>query len=351
MKVDFDITMEQFKENVDTITKGKKVVIWGAGSKAAEFIEQLEGRNDFVAYYVDKSGEKWNTRVGNIEVKAPTALFADSSVDIVIIATLHFNSIVKELEKMGFEGEVYDVFHLIYLERQFDYRPLEKHLEDVKGMLADEKSRNIVDFIYEKRRARDIDFLDIREERQYFVEGIVKVDPHAVFVDAGAYHGETIEEFISFQKGKFDKVYSFEMDKNNYAILKEKEYDERVKLLNYGLWNEKTELKYTSDGTGSILGKGDMEAQCISLDEVVGDGNVTFIKMDIEGAEINALLGAEKCIKRCKPQLAICIYHKSEDIYDITALIHQWLPEHKLYMRHHNWNFGDTVLYAIPDGE
>jgi FkbM family methyltransferase len=269
----------------------------------------------------------------------------------VIIATMYFKSVVEELEKNGFQGEVYSAFHMVFREGQLDYRPLEKHVEDVKGMLADEKSRSIVEFICQHRKVMDIDFSDICERNQYFIDGLVKADPHAVFVDVGAYHGETIEQFISFQKGMFDKVYAFEMDTNNYATLKEKDYDERVELLNYGLWNEKTECRYASDDSSSAIGEGDMVAQCISLDEAVGDGNVTFIKMDIEGAEMNALLGAEKCIKRCKPQLAICVYHKPEDIYDITALIHRWLPEHKLYIRHHSPVFTETVLYAIPDEE
>jgi FkbM family methyltransferase len=351
MSINFDITMQQFKDNIDSIMKEKKVVIWGAGSCAANLIKQLDGRSDFVAYYVDKLETKWNTKIGNVDVKAPADLFVDSSVDIIIIATMYFKSVVEELEENGFEGEVYSAFHMSSREGQLDYRPLEKHLEDVKGMLADEKSRNIVEFICRHRKVMDIDFSDICEGDQYFIDGLVKADPHAVFVDAGAYHGETIEQFISFQKGMFDKVYAFEMDENNYDVLKEKDYDERVELLNHGLWNEEIECWYVSDDTSSSIGEGNMVVWCTSLDEVIPEENVTFIKMDIEGAEMNALLGGEKCIKRCKPQLAICVYHKPEDIYDITALIHRWLPEHKLYIRHHSPVFTETVLYAIPDEE
>jgi hypothetical protein len=139
------------------------------------------------------------------------------------------------------------------------------------------------------------------------------------------------------------------MDIKNFTILELKKFDERVKLFNYGLWDEQTTARYQIDDTASSLGAGDMTAQCIPLDKIIGDGNVTFLKMDIEGAEMRALYGAEQCIKRCKPQLAICLYHKSGDIYEITSLIHKWLPDHKLYIRHHSTTFVETVLYAVPE--
>lgn len=229
-----------------------------------------------------------------------------------------------------------------------DDKVLSEHMSDVKKILQDKKSRDILDFIYEKRRNKNLDYSYICEYDQYFVKNLVTVNPHAVFVDAGAYHGETIEQFINFQNGQFDRIYAFEMDEDNYLRLCKNDYDERVSLLNYGLWNEHMVCKYCSDDTSSSIGEGDKMAQCVSLDEIIGDENVTFIKMDIEGAELHALLGAERTIKRCKPQLAICVYHKSNDIYEISKLLHEWIPEHKLYLRHHSVSFMETVLYAVP---
>lgn len=347
MNIKFDVTINEFKEQVLANLDASKVVIWGGGTTANEFVKKLDVYNDFVKYYVDKSETKWNTQIGNVDVKSPECLFNDSTIDTVIIATMYFDNVINELKKNGFSGNVYSAFHMVNMDGRLDYKPLESHLEDVKAMLADEKSANIVEFIYEHRKNMDIDFSNIYESNQYFVQGIIEANPHAVFVDAGAYHGETIDEFISFQGGKFDKVYSFEMDTNNYLAIMEKKYDERVRILNYGLWDERTTCTYSSDNTGSAIGEGNLIAKCISLDEVIGEEEVTFIKMDIEGAEMKALYGAEKCIKRCKPQLAICVYHKPEDIYEITKLVHEWLPEHKLYIRHHSVTLTETVLYAV----
>ena len=83
-----------------------------------------------------------------------------------------------------------------------------------------------------------------------------------------------------------------------------------------------------------------------SIDNVCSGDKVTFIKMDIEGSEMEALKGAENVIKRDKPRLAICIYHKPEDLYEIPFWVKETVPEYKLYIRHHSNLQNETVLYA-----
>lgn len=83
-----------------------------------------------------------------------------------------------------------------------------------------------------------------------------------------------------------------------------------------------------------------------SIDNVCSGDKVTFIKMDIEGSELEALRGAVNVIKRDKPRLAICIYHKPEDMYEIPFWIKETVPEYKLYIRHHTDGILETVLYA-----
>lgn len=75
---------------------------------------------------------------------------------------------------------------------------------------------------------------------------------------------------------------------------------------------------------------------------------MTFIKMDIEGAELEALHGCRDTIIKYRPKLAICVYHKPEDIIEIPSYIHEIVPEYKLYLRHHSKDLSETVLYALP---
>ena len=119
-----------------------------------------------------------------------------------------------------------------------------------------------------------------------------------------------------------------------------------------GMWSEKTELRFRANGTqwaGIVEGEeqATIKIPVDSIDNVCSGDKVTLIKMDIEGSEIEALNGAVNVIKRDKPRLAICIYHKPEHLYAIPLWIKKTVPEYKLYIRHHSdTRWTDTVLYA-----
>lgn len=101
-----------------------------------------------------------------------------------------------------------------------------------------------------------------------------------------------------------------------------------------------------SAGHGSHIGDGDVVAEIARIDDEVQDEKVTFIKMDIEGAELDALKGAKDTILRDKPKLAICIYHKKSDLYELPGYILSLVPEYKLCVRHYTSISWETVLYA-----
>lgn len=99
-------------------------------------------------------------------------------------------------------------------------------------------------------------------------------------------------------------------------------------------------------GRVSLEGK---EVDCDSLDNLLKGETVDFIKMDIEGAERMALLGASNTIGNHKPILAVCIYHKPEDFFDIPLLIEEMVPdEYCYYVRQYRYGQSETVLYALP---
>jgi hypothetical protein len=91
---------------------------------------------------------------------------------------------------------------------------------------------------------------------------------------------------------------------------------------------------------------GDINIEVASIDDTI-KSDVTFIKMDIEGAEYQAIIGAGKIIKRCKPKLAISIYHNPNDLWELPILIHNINPKYKFYLRHYSFAENDTVLYAL----
>jgi len=226
-------------------------------------------------------------------------------------------------------------------------------IKHVDKLLSDEISRHVYKGVINIRKYNYVDYSHIAEicDNQYFVDGLFTYGENEVFVDAGAHNGENSIQFVNIVKGKYDMIYVFEPDKHNYLSTKKKieAIDKlgRTKIINKGLFSRNGNIGFNARGTGgsNINENSENKIEVTKLDDEI-DGKVTFIKMDIEGAETDALLGAEKTIKTHKPKLAICIYHKMDDLWKIPLLVNSFVPEYKLYIRHHKYSFIDTVLYA-----
>lgn len=196
-------------------------------------------------------------------------------------------------------------------------------------------------------------YLFAMQKEQYFNTDFLKFQKDEVFVDAGCCDMQTS---LMLQKHceSIKKIYAFEPDRKNYEICKKiaKEYfpETDVSVICKGTWSDNKTLFFdaTSDGASHISEQGNDSIEVTTIDEVV-DGSlpVTFIKMDVEGAELESLKGAKETIQRDKPKLAICIYHKPEDMYDLPLYIKGLVPEYKLYLRHHSNGNGETVLYCV----
>ena len=186
---------------------------------------------------------------------------------------------------------------------------------------------------------------------QYFDKEIMMPQEDEVFIDGGCFDCDTDREFIKWCGGNYKKIYAFEPDLKNYERCLEycrEENLQNIVLYQKGLWSRETELLFQDTGDGSSrIGEGTVEIQTVAIDAVVGDEAVSFIKMDIEGAELEALRGAEKTILRNRPRLAICIYHKPEDVIAIPEYILSLHSDYKLYIRHYSLNDCETVLYAV----
>ncbi len=188
---------------------------------------------------------------------------------------------------------------------------------------------------------------------QYFDEPFIRLDDHEVFVDAGVLDLSNAFDFIRICAGKCDKVYALEPNKKFYEKclerLNETESD-KIELLNAAAWSCDTELDFLDSIQGSSTQVSDMggtKVNARSVDSILQGKRVTYIKMDIEGAELEALKGAKESIKKWRPRLAICVYHKPEDIIELPAYILSLVPDYKLYIRHYSTCAAETVLYCL----
>ncbi len=170
------------------------------------------------------------------------------------------------------------------------------------------------------------------------------------FADVGALDGETTEYFLShFENGH---AYVLEPNPEQFSVTAERLRDcPEVELFPYGAYDENTTLRFDTEegneGGAKVSESGDIEIEVRRLDGLLENRPVTFLKMDIEGSELAALRGAERIIREQRPKLAICVYHKPEDMWEIPSLILQYDPDYKLYLRHYSLCDLETVLYAI----
>lgn len=170
-----------------------------------------------------------------------------------------------------------------------------------------------------------------------------------IFVDGGCFDGNTALGFIKWCSGTGGYVYAWEPDAENRQKCKRilDESGIKYELIPKGLWNEGTALKFEMDGSSSKISEvADTMVQVDSIDRVIAEP-VTYIKMDIEGAEYQGILGAKEMMLKYKPRLAICIYHKPEDIWELPKLIHQINSDYVFYLRHYSFGDVETVLYAL----
>ncbi|MDR3124503.1 MAG: FkbM family methyltransferase [Endomicrobium sp.] len=199
---------------------------------------------------------------------------------------------------------------------------------------------------------------------EYFPKDIMIPREHEIFFDGGAFDMRDSLAFINWSCGNYDSIYAFEPDIHSYnnckAVIKNNItlQDKRIMLYNKGLFKESTQLKFWNSGGGGshiIFDENDnitndvTLTNTISIDELLDGREVTFIKLDIEGAELAALTGAKNTIIKWKPRLAISIYHKASDIIDIPFFILSLVPQYKLFIRHYSTCRWETVLFCICD--
>jgi FkbM family methyltransferase len=189
---------------------------------------------------------------------------------------------------------------------------------------------------------------------QYFPDDILTLLSNEVFIDCGAYDGDTLKNYLRIQN-EFEAYIAHEPDPINFEqLLKfteglDSKLKSKIKCRQNAVSDMHKWVSFEAKGTaGSSIGVGDLEIACCSLDNEIGTLKPTYIKMDIEGSEVAALEGAEQCIRNNLPTLGICVYHRPDDLWQIPLLIHSFSKEYEFYLRSHEAEGWDLVCYAIP---
>ena len=315
--------------------------------------------------FIDNSIEKQGTMVEEYSVISLSKV--KKTATIVIASGIHWYAMKEQLYSNGYINSVFyeeialfDSNYPVYnqsFEGLFDQLAQNKK-EYIKlfDLLEDEKSRQILNEILEFRMSLDTCHtkkafdMSKADGKQYFDTKIMKPRKDEVFIDGGGFNGDTVLDFIEWSKGEYQKIIFFEPDKKLFDIAKDKlKAYKNIEYRNMGLGKEKGMLFFDStaavQGGGKISDTGDTQVEIDTLD--TNQEKITFLKLDVEGAEYEILQGGRKTIESQRPTLAISVYHKAEDLFYLTDYIRKIAPEYKFYLRHYTETYADTVLIAM----
>ena len=172
------------------------------------------------------------------------------------------------------------------------------------------------------------------------------------FVDGGAYNGMTTVDFFKWLSSGNGKSYLFEANPNNEKMISRCMHDNNIqnyRLIGKGLYDANQLVKFsTHDGAGAMISKEGDDIEVTSLDYTLfnNEDMITFLKMDIEGAELKAIEGGRNIIKRDSPRCALSVYHKRNDFWEIPQKLLTIHSDYSFAFRHYSTNAEETVLYA-----
>lgn len=213
--------------------------------------------------------------------------------------------------------------------------------------LADAESRQTLLDVVRYRLTADADYMQnysVRIQEQYFEDFMAY--SREVFVDAGGFDGDTTEAFCQ-RYADYQRVYLFEPSAQNMQAAQKRLHACRdIDYRQAALSDREEWLEFDATaGSASSVSQGAAEkVRACRLDDVV-NGDVTFIKMDLEGWEMKALAGAERLIRSNRCKLAISVYHRADDFLDVPRFLLGLNPDYRIYLRHYTQGWSETIMY------
>jgi FkbM family methyltransferase len=321
--------------------KNQDIIIYGAGN----------GYNTFTSFVLDKCDIQplkiLDKKLLNLEDYEPTERDKNATVIITIGKKEYHREILSYLQAKGFKNIIFyfDVYeyHLCYSKVE-DKKTIISKILHIQDMLADKQSRNIlfgVAFTYYYQN-----LYYIPQSPQQYIPSDIEIDYYRV-IHCGAYNGDTVNAFPGIQA-----LAVFEPEENHFKqlteILKEKNTKEIISIP-CAVYNTEKKIGFVSNGTNSNITDSDNKIQCCSIDHVLPTFAPTYITMDIEGSEIEALKGCEQTIRKHKPALAISVYHRISDLWNVPSYIESLGVGYKMYLRNYTGYPAETILYAVME--
>ena len=285
-----------------------------------------------------------------------------------------FRPIALLMDRVGVSkwfNDVVDFFDVYIFRTQFieSKKYFEENISRVERneySLFDERSRRVYRALINYRITHHRTYMKgivDNPRMMYFDQDIMEWGKKEFFLECGGYDGDTLIVIRNLmeQKGIEWGALCFECDPDNYKLLKRNvsinNLNDNVEIIQKATWDETTELNFSCamEQSSRVSDGGSLTVLADTIDNMISDSlllrcfeRVSFIIMDVEGAEMNSLMGAHNTISTYHPRLAISIYHSDSDMVSIIEYIHDNWPFYRLFVRHYTYLYTETVLYAIP---
>jgi FkbM family methyltransferase len=348
----------------------KPIVIYGMGNGADKILAVMERRGLKPAAFMASDEFVRGHSFRGFEVKKLQDIEKTHKNFVILIA---FGTNRPDvLEKIYALSEKYEVFapdvpvygNCTNPNNIFDEKYVALNINkivEVRELFADEESKETFDRLLDYRISGKLTHLRQTASPWEDAMGLLglKSDGSEVFMDFGAYDGDTAEEFAELTNGEFSKIYAFEPDYRSFMKLRRRHYllePDKLEAINAAAWDKDGEGVFTSEGgrqsnlVSAISGARGKKVQTMRADTFCEARKIkpTFMKFDVEGCEAGALNGAAGILKKHKPRLMVSLYHRTEDLLELPLLIKKLNGGYKMYLRRNEYvPAWDLNLYCI----
>jgi FkbM family methyltransferase len=283
--------------------------------------------------------------------------FDDNGEKVIICADQHHWSAMQDklLEKKitGNYINLFWDFDIYGIKEENKYKKFERYISEVRKMFTDDDNITTWDTITRSMMNQCIELsFDywIKRNKVCDYSKYISIKSGDVIINGGAAFGNETDYFVS-KVGCQGKVFNFDPN------ISDSEESKNGVLINHSsvLWKKSSEVSFKMDGSRSMIVEDDKDNQSVSsvsIDDFIKFqqlNRLDFIKLDVEGAEPEALFGGVESIRKFRPQIAVSIYHKLEQFFEIPLYLNEQLSDYRFHIEFYNPYCIDTILYAIPE--
>ena len=329
------------------------VIIYGMGNGADKIIRQLSLRGIKICGIAASDDFVRGQQFHGFTVKTVSALEKEyGRLTLIISFGTSLPDVMEHIFSLSQKHRVLAADVPVYGENIWCRNFFDENREDIEraySLLCDDISKRVYENVIAFKLTGELSYLrSVFSTKDEAFENILRPGNNESYLDLGAYRGDTIDELLHYAGG-YSYITALEPDRRSFSKLKTHVKDmDNIRLFRMGIWSEDTDIPFSGgEGRGSAAGGNEMVA-VTKIDTLYSVRYVSYIKMDVEGCERQALIGGEKTIRRDRPKLNIAVYHRSEDIFSLPLQLHAIEPSYRISIRQHPhipaW---DLNMYAV----